>query len=153
MIGPVQVLVVGFDQPRFSGEVLAEFTRLREAGIVRLIDILVVTRTGDRTFEIVETPEGLPADLGALAAEVLGQPADTGLEATKIAEQPAGSKTEDAATWSLADAIPVGGTAAVALIEHTWAAPLSAAIQRAGVTLLDETWLAPEDRELLETLT
>jgi hypothetical protein len=150
VIGPVQVLVVGFDQPRFSGEVLAEFTRLREAGIVRLVDILVVTRTGDRTFEIVEAPEGLPADLGGLAAEVLGQPADTGLEATKIAEQPAG--TEGAATWSLADAIPVGGTAAVALIEHTWAAPLSAAIQRAGGTLLDETWLAPEDRELLETL-
>jgi hypothetical protein len=151
VIGPVQVLVVGFDQPRFSGEVLAEFTRLREAGIVRLIDILVVTRTGNSTFEIVETPEGLPADLGGLAAEVLGQPADTGLEATKIAEQPAGS--EDAPTWSLADAIPVGSTAAVALIEHTWAAPLSAAIQRAGGTLLDETWLAPEDRELLETLT
>jgi Family of unknown function (DUF6325) len=151
VIGPVQVLIVGFDQPRFSGEVLAEFTRLREAGIVRLIDILVVTRTGDSTFEIVEAPEGLPADLGGLAAEVLGQPADTELEATKIAEQPAGS--EDAATWSLADAIPVGGTAAVALIEHTWAGPLSAAIQRAGGTLLDETWLAPEDRELLETLT
>jgi hypothetical protein len=150
VIGPVQVLVVGFDQPRFSGEVLAEFTRLREAGIVRLVDILVVTRTGDSTFEIVEAPEGLPADLGGLAAQVLGQPADTGLEATKIAEQPAG--TEGAATWSLADAIPVGGTAAVALIEHTWAAPLSAAIQRAGGTLLDETWLAPEDRELLETL-
>jgi hypothetical protein len=55
--------------------------------------------------------------------------------------------------WSLADAIPVGGTAAVALIEHVWAAPLSAAIQAAGGTLLEETWLAREDRELLETLT
>jgi hypothetical protein len=153
VIGPVQVLVVGFEQPTFSGEVLTELTRLREAGIVRLIDVLVVSRTGDSTFEIVETPEGLPADLGGLAAEVLGQPADAELEATKIAEQPAGSKIEDAPTWSLADAVPVGGTAAVALIEHTWAAPLSAAIQRAGGTLLDETWLAPEDRELLETLT
>jgi hypothetical protein len=153
VIGPVQVLVVGFEQPTFSGEVLTELTRLREAGIVRLIDVLVVSRTGDSTFEIVEAPEGLPADLGGLAAEVLGQPADAELRATKIAGQPAGTKVEDAPTWSLADAVPVGGTAAVALIEHTWAAPLSAAIQRAGGTLLDETWLAPEDRELLETLT
>jgi Family of unknown function (DUF6325) len=153
VIGPVQVLVVGFDQPRFSGEVLTELTRLREAGIVRLIDVIVVSRTGDSIFEIVEAPEGLPADLGGLAAEVLGQPADAGIEATKIAEQPAGSKIEDAPTWSLADAVPVGGTAAVALIEHTWAVPLSAAIQRAGGIMLDETWLAPEDRELLETLT
>jgi len=153
VIGPVQVLVVGFDQPRFSGEVLAEFTRLREAGIVRLIDVLVVSRTGDSTFEIEEAPEGLPADLGALAAEVLGQPADSESDTTKIEEQAAGTKIENAPTWSLADAIPVGGTAAVALIEHTWAVPLSAAIQRAGGTMLDETWLAPEDRELLETLT
>jgi len=35
--GPVQVLVVGFDQPTFSGEVVAEFARLRDAGIVRLV--------------------------------------------------------------------------------------------------------------------
>ena len=45
MTGPVQVLVVGFDNPTFSGEVLTEFTRLREAGIVRLIDLLIVSRT------------------------------------------------------------------------------------------------------------
>ena len=63
------------------------------------------------------------------------------------------SEIDTAAMWSLADAVPVGGTAAVALIEHVWAAPLSAAIQRAGGTLLEETWLAREDRELLETLT
>jgi hypothetical protein len=54
--------------------------------------------------------------------------------------------------WSLADAIPIGGTAAVALIEHVWAAPLSAAIQRAGGTLLEETWLARQEVELLESL-
>jgi len=40
----------------------------------------------------------------------------------------------------------------VALIEHTWAGPLSAAIRRAGGTLLEETWLAREDHELLEAL-
>ena len=53
MTGPVQVLVVGFDRPTFSGEVLAEFTRLREAGIVRLVDLLVVSRTEDGAFETV----------------------------------------------------------------------------------------------------
>jgi hypothetical protein len=57
-----------------------------------------------------------------------------------------------AAMWSLADAIPVGGTAAVALIEHLWADPLSAAIGRAGGTLLEETWLARPEVELLDTL-
>jgi len=145
VIGPVQVLVVGFDQPTFSGEVLAEFTRLREAGLVRLIDVLLVSRSEDGTLETLEAPDAAAADLGGLAVEVLGQPQNASEAET--------SEIDASAMWSLADAIPVGGTAAVALIEHVWAAPLSAAIQRAGGSLLEETWLAPEDRELLETLT
>ena len=147
MTGPVQVLVVGFDQPKFSGEVLAEFVRLREAGIVRLVDLLLISRTEDGRLETLEAPEAGAADLGRLAAEVLGQPDGASDGAAAAAE------IDATAMWSLADAIPVGGTAAVALIEHVWAAPLSAAIQRAGGTLLEETWLAREDRELLETLT
>jgi hypothetical protein len=145
MTGPVQVLVVGFDRPTFSGEVLAEFTRLRDAGIVRLVDLLVVSRTEAGAFETLALPEGVEADFGDLAVGVLGQPEES-------AEAEAEADVDSAATWSLADAIPVGSIAAVALIEHTWAAPLSAAIQRAGGTLLDETWLAREDRELLEAL-
>ena len=147
MIGPVQVLVVGFDQPTFSGEVLAEFTRLREAGLVRLIDVLLVSRSEDGTLDTLEASEAAAADLGGLAAEVLGQ-----REGASEGESDP-SEIDAAAMWSLADAVPVGGTAAVALIEHVWAAPLSDAIQRAGGTLLEETWLAREDRELLETLT
>jgi hypothetical protein len=147
MTGPVQVLVVGFDRPKFSGEVLAEFVRLREAGIVRLVDLLLICRTEEGTIETLEAPEALAADLGGLAAELLSQPEGG------AAGEAAATELDLAATWSLADAIPVGGTAAVALIEHLWAAPLSEAIQRAGGTLLEETWLAREDRELLETLT
>jgi hypothetical protein len=146
MTGPVQVLVVGLDRPTFSGEVLAEFTRLRDAGIVRLVDLLVVSRTEAGAFETLALPEGVEADFGDLAASVLGQPEESAEAEAEMAD------VDSAATWSLADAIPVGSTAAVALIEHTWAAPLSAAIQRAGGTLLDETWLAREDRELLEAL-
>jgi hypothetical protein len=147
MTGPVQVLVVGFDQPTFSGGVLAEFTRLRDAGIVRLVDLLVISRTEDGAFETLPLPEGVEADLGEVAASVLGQTEDAADFEAEV-----GDVDSAAPTWSLAGAIPVGSTAAVALIEHTWAIPLSAAIQRAGGTLLDETWLAREDRELLEAL-
>ena len=147
MTGPVQVLVVGFDNPTFSGEVLTEFTRLRAAGIVRLIDLLIVTRTEDGTLETLEAPEATAAsDLGGLAAGVLSQPDDASTVQTDVAD------VDATAMWSLADAIPVGGTAAVALIEHLWADPLSAAIQRAGGTLLEETWLARPEVELLDTL-
>jgi Family of unknown function (DUF6325) len=146
MTGPVQVLVVGFDRPTFSGEVLAEFTRLRDAGIVRLIDLLFVSRTEEGAFETLALPEGVDTDFGDLAARVVAQTENSGEHAVQTAE------VDAASTWSLSDVIPAGGTAAVALIEHTWAASLTEAIQRAGGTFLDETWLAPEDRELLETL-
>ena len=152
MIGPVQVLVVGFDQPTFSGEVLAELARLREAGIVRLIDVLLVSRSQDGTLQTLEPPDGFAAELGGIAAEVLGQPEDAGTEVASVAVDQDVTKSESASMWSLADAIPVGRTAAVALIEHLWAAPLGAAIQRAGGTPLEETWLARPDVELLETL-
>ena len=146
-MGPVQVLVVGFDQPRFSGEVLAELTRLWEAGIVRLVDLLLVSRAEDGSIETLAPPGETIAALGGLAAAVLGSP-----EGESNTDSGADSVSNDVSTWSLADAVPPGSIAAVALIEHIWAGPLTTAIQRAGGTLLEETWLASGDREILEEL-
>lgn len=149
MLAPVHVLVLGFDQPRFTGEILTELTRLREAGVVRLIDVLLVARIDEDTFETLPAPDGMPADLGQVTAALLGH-ADPG--------GPAEAAVGDAdvlrdSAWSLADTVPVGSTAAVALIEHVWAAPLRDAIQRAGGFPLVETWLAQPDAQLLEALT
>src|SRR4029079_17847835 len=55
----------------------------------------------------------------------------------------------DGPAWSLADSVPAGTTAAVALIEHLWAAPLRAAIRRTGGVPLDEIWLAEADLQRL----
>ena len=150
-MGPVQVLVVGFEQPKFSGEVLAEFARLREAGIVRLVDLLLISRAEDGTLETLSAPPDLDAELGGeLAAELLGQ---AGGGAAQVADVDlADMDLADAAAWSLADAIPTGAAAAVALIEHIWAGPLTAAIRRAGGSALEETWLAPGDVDRLEAL-
>jgi uncharacterized membrane protein len=46
-IGPVQLLVLGFESPDFRGEVLEELARLRESNAVRVIDALVVYKTSD----------------------------------------------------------------------------------------------------------
>jgi len=127
--GPVQVLVVGFEAPSFSGEVMAELTKLRERGVVRLVDVLLVERGDDGTFEVLEPPPGSDPGLGRIAAEVLGGGGQSGGD-----ESPSD-------TWSLADAVPPGGVAAVALVEHLWAEPLVAAIGRAGGRPLGELWL------------
>lgn len=150
MMGPVQVVVVGFDQPTFSGEVLAEFTRLREAGIIRLVDLLLVSRSEDGAFETLPPPAGVDAELGGLAAALLGEP--VGEDSVEPAAAGADTDTGAGMAWSLADAVPTGSVAAVALIEHMWAAPLRAAIQRAGGSPLEETWLSPTDLYVLESL-
>lgn len=145
-MGPVQVLVVGYDNPSFSGEVMAEFARLREAGIVRLVDVLLVEHTADGVFETLAVDENIAGsatkladDLGRAAGALLGG----GVE---------GEDGEPGDTWSLRDAVPPGSAAAIALIEHVWAEPLTAAIGRSGGRLLEETWLTTEDQAALAAL-
>ena len=148
MSGPVQVLVVGFEEPSLSGEILAELTRLGEAGVVRLLDVLLVTRTEDGRLETLPPPPGADPDLGRLATAFLAQ-TDAQTENEEVRDDMGGS---DPTAWSLDDAMLPGGASAVAFIEHTWAQPLVLAIRRAGGQLLDETWLAPDDLELLGRL-
>ncbi len=135
MTGPVQVLVVGFEEPSFSGEVLAELERLRQAGVVRLVDVLLVHRDEDGTFDTLPPPPGADPGLGRVAADIFGAGDD--------------DDTPDGATWSLSDVIEPGTVAAVALIEHLWAESLVAAIGTAGGRPLGEGWLSPEDRARL----
>ena len=131
MTGPVQVLVVGFEELTFSGRVMAELERLRAAGVVRLVDVLLVRRDEDGSFETLPAAPGAAPGAGTLAADILG----------------AGDVTDaDDGGWSLADAVEPGGIAAVALLEHLWATPLVDAITAAGGRSLGEGWLAPEDR-------
>ena len=144
MSGPVQVLVVGFEEPSLSGEILAELTRLGEAGVVRLLDVLLVTRTEDGRLETLPAPPGADPNLGRLATAFLAQ--------SENEEVRNGMGGSDPTAWSLDDAMLPRGASAVAFIEHTWAQPLVLAIRRAGGQLLDETWLAPDDLELLGRL-
>ena len=126
---------------------LAEFARLREAGIVRLVDLLLVSRGPDGTLETLAAPAELGPELGGLAAALLGRPAD-GDQGAAADDRP----DETGGGWSLADAVPAGSAAAVALIEHLWAGPLTTAVRRAGGSALEETWLAPADVAELERL-
>ena len=116
MTGPVQVLVVGYEQPAFTGEVLTEMARLSDAGLVRLVDVLLVTRAADGTFDTVDVAanvaEGLrdlPHGNGALAAALLGHSDEPGED-----RKDAGSDDLDAPdgpVWSLAESVPAGTTA------------------------------------------
>ncbi len=101
MTGPVQVIVVGFEQPSFSGEVLAELARLRKEGVVRLVDVLLVSRDDDGSFETLPPPPGAEPALGRIAAALLGT------EDTLAGSDDEGD-ADGEGSWSLADAVPPG---------------------------------------------
>ncbi|WP_107773709.1 DUF6325 family protein [Nocardioides sediminis] len=134
--GPVQVLVLGFGEPHFDGSALRELARLRDAGVVRLVDLLVVRRTADGSLETVDD---LLEGHGAVAAALLG-------------DADGSDPDETGETWSLADLVPERGVAVVALVEHLWAGPLATSLRQAGAALLEETWLSEADRARLTAL-
>jgi uncharacterized membrane protein len=139
-MGPVQLLVVGFEDGKFEGKILGELRRLREQKIIRLVDLLFVAKDeqGDvAKLEHSDLSEEEAIEFGALAGALLGFGADgeEGAEAGAIAGAAAaedGSVLDGEDVWYLADAIPAGASAAIALIEHRWAIPLRDAIQEAG---------------------
>jgi len=149
--GPVQLLVLGFDRTSFDGTIMPELERLKEADIVRLIDLMIV-RNVNGELEAVQTSDlskSEAEDFGAIVGGLIGAGrGDEELESAMgagAAELSDGHLFDDADVWYVADAIPEGKTAAVALIEHRWAIPLRDKIMAAdGVVLADE-WVHPAD--------
>ena len=118
-LGPLQVMIVNFDDANFTGEIEAELVRLQEAGVLRVLDLIVVAKSEDGEIEVVRVSE---VHTGALTQAVLGM---DGAERAEAA-------VDDADVWYAADAIAPGSAAAVAVLEHVWAVPLREAIARAG---------------------
>ena len=151
-MGPVQVLIIGFgEDAEFKGAALEELKRLRDHDIVRVIDLLVVHHNEDGTAEKVEIADHEElGELGALAGALIGFGAagEEGAEAGAEAGVELGDKDElydDAEVWCIADSIPPGTTAAIAILEHRWAIPLRNAIMNAGGVALADKWLHPQD--------
>ena len=51
-IGPVQLIVLGFQSPQFHGEIIAELERLRDSDTVRVIDALAVHKDAAGEIEV-----------------------------------------------------------------------------------------------------
>jgi hypothetical protein len=51
-IGPVQLIVLGFNHPHFHGEIINELERLRESDTVRVIDSLAVYKDANGELEV-----------------------------------------------------------------------------------------------------
>jgi len=151
-LGPVQVLVLGYGPDAdFTGEALDELRKLREHDIVRVVDLLFVAKdeNGDVAKVEISDIEEL-TELGAVAGALIGfgaagaAGAEVGAVAGAVAASD-GVMYDEADVWYIADAIPPGMSAAVAVLEHRWAIPLRDAIERSGGVALADEWIHPED--------
>ncbi|HST39244.1 MAG TPA: hypothetical protein VLK58_07035, partial [Conexibacter sp.] len=127
----MQLVVFGFDGGEPRGEVLAELQRLAEHDIVRLVDVLAVRKAHDGTVQVLELSAvaGDDGELGKLLAALTGLQAEADSGQPSHAEQVAAAEED---VWYVADAIPPGSAAAIALLEHRWAIPLRDRLQGLG---------------------
>jgi uncharacterized membrane protein len=155
-IGPVQLIVLGFNHPDFHGEVIAELERLRESDTVRVIDSLAVYKDADGGLEVEhlsnltqEEAIELGSKIGALIG--LGIEGEEGIEAGAVAgaEEVAAAGGvnvfTDEEAWDVLADIPNDSAAALILIEHHWAVPLRDAIMRAGGFRISDAFISPLD--------
>jgi uncharacterized membrane protein len=153
-IGPVQLLVLGFDHPDFQGEVIAELERLRENDTIRVIDALAVFKDTDGDLEVAHL-SNITRDEAIELGTVVGALIGLGIEGEEGAEIGAEIGAEagadgvnvftDEDAWDVIEEIPNDSAAALLLIEHHWAVPLRDAVVRAGGFRISDGFISPED--------
>src|SRR6476661_2548515 len=85
-VGPVQLIVLGFPNPDFHGEIIAELERLRETDTVRVIDALAVYKDDAGDAEVVHLSNLFldeAVELGSVIGGIigLGEGGEEGMEA------------------------------------------------------------------------
>ncbi|MDC3402486.1 DUF6325 family protein [bacterium] len=119
-LGPIDFVVVEFpaSESNFTGEMVEELLKLVEAGLIRVVDVLILVKDADGVVDALELSD--VDNLGPLEA----------LEA-ELAELLA----EDDVV-KLAEAMDPGSTAGVLIWENLWAAPFASAVRRSGGQLI-----------------
>jgi hypothetical protein len=119
-LGPVDYLVVEFPGSNFNGEIMPELVDLVSRGLVRVLDLVLIKKEDDGSFEAFEfadIEEGLLGGLREMEREL----------ADLLSE-------DDVA--AVADALEPGSTAGLLIYENLWAAPFASAVRRSGGQLV-----------------
>ncbi|WP_291050071.1 DUF6325 family protein [Herbiconiux sp.] len=133
--GPVELILVGFDGERPGPEIVDALRDVIDAGTVRLLDLLFVTRSPEGALTVLELEDaGDAIGLGEVVLEA------TGLASFEDIEE-------------LAAEIPAGSSAALLVIELAWAKNLASKLAAGhGAVLSTERIPAPVVNEVLAAL-
>ena len=133
-LGPLEYLVVGFEGNRFTGQILRELRAARDKGIIRVVDLLFLTKDESGNLAAMEL-----SDLSGEEAEQLGPIAGDLLQVLEPDDVEAAASN-----------IPTNSSAGLLLFEHTWAVGLKEAIMNAGGIPLAGGLVAPVVVQMLE---
>jgi len=118
-IGPLEIIVLGFDGNRFTGDIAAALEDAIDTGAIRVVDLVFARKDADGLVTVLEL-EDANDDYSAFfegfddLRDVL-----TDEDAMKVAE-----------------ILPPDSSALLALIGHTWSTRIAEAIRAAGGRLL-----------------
>lgn len=115
-LGPVEYIIVGFPGNQFNGAIIPEMEKLVTSGMVRILDLVFVTKDADgvvSSFEVDDLGEfgGLDGDIGGLIG-----PDD--IEQAGAALEP-------------------NSSAGLLIWEDVWAAPFADAVRQSGGVVLE----------------
>ena len=132
-MGPLEYVVIEFEGNHLTGEIVPELHRLRDLGIVRVVDLLLIQKDAQGKVSAREL-----SDLGEEEAEAYGPIAGDMLDLLS---------EEDIET--AAAGLPLNSSGAIALLEHTWATHLRDTIRNAHGRLISGGLLPAAEVERL----
>lgn len=118
--GPMELIVLGFDGNRFTGDITPALIDLVDRGIVRIIDLAVVSKDSDGNAVILEIQE-LTGDIAKALHDL------TGITSGLLSEADLAELAED---------LKANSTIAAFLVEHIWATGFASAVRAAGGQLV-----------------
>jgi hypothetical protein len=119
-IGPVEILVVRFPGNGFTGEIAPALGELVEAGLIRVIDLVFVTKSAEGDVVGMELSELDEATLAAFRPHV---------------DEPNGLLSDEDIEDLGAELAP-NSSAAILLFEHVWATRFRDAVVDSGGELV-----------------
>jgi len=132
-LGPLEYTVIGFEGNRFNGEIAKEIGAVVDAGIIALVDVVMVTKDIDGNAAVIEIDAKDDPRFASFAGMLDGL---MGLLTPEDIEK-------------IASELPTNTSALVLLFEHRWAVNIKEAIGAAGGFLISRTTVPPEVLELV----
>ncbi len=143
-LGPTQLIAVGF-KPRidFVSAIIEEIDRLQGHGVLRLLDVLVLTMDDDGSLTRLEIADDDFGDLLIAGAQL--DPFDV----FAMFEGRGVEVLQSVRAQALTESLVPGSGLALILVEHKWAGPLFDSIANLGGVVFSEGFIGERTEELV----